>query len=129
MKFLVDENLSPLLVQKLNERGHVATKPEHVGLNGARDDVVWTYAYEHDQTVITCNAADFLILARGSGLHAGLIIIRPGDLLRDEQWRILEPLIERIEALRPIGLVNEYVEVFDFDQFSWPPKPIPEPAS
>ena len=98
MKLLVDENLSPLLVEKLNARGYLAAKPEHLGLRDVRDDVVWAYAFEHDQIVITCNAEDFLTLARGSELHAGLIIFRRGDLLRDEQWRILEPVIAKLEA-------------------------------
>lgn len=125
MKFLVDENLSPLVVEKLNGRGHPAEKPEHVGLRGSRDDVVWAYAFEHDQAVITCNFGDFLALAHGSEVHAGLIILRRGDLLREEQWRMLEPVIARLEAEEVTGLVNVYIEVFDFGQFTWPPLPIP----
>lgn len=125
MNFLVDENLSPLLVEKLNARGYAASKPEHLGLRGVRDDVVWDYAFEHDQIVITCNTEDFLTLARGSDVHAGLIIIRPGDLLRDEQWAILEPVIARLEAEKRTGLLNEYIEVFEVGEFSWPPKKLP----
>jgi predicted nuclease of predicted toxin-antitoxin system len=125
VKFFVDENLSPLIVAQLQKRGHVAEKPEHVGLGGAPDPVVWAWAYSHDEIVITANAEDYLLLASRSELHAGLIIIRPGHLTRAEQWDVLLPVICALEAREEGPLLNEYVEIYGLADFTWPPRTLP----
>ena len=53
MKILVDENLSPVLVQRLADVGVVSAHVAHRGLSGASDPVVWRYAYAHDLVVVT----------------------------------------------------------------------------
>jgi predicted nuclease of predicted toxin-antitoxin system len=53
VKVLVDENLSPVLVQRLAEVGVAATHAAHSGLSGASDPVVWRYAYDHDLVVVS----------------------------------------------------------------------------
>ncbi len=58
MNVLLDENLSPRLVQLLAAKGIAAQHVAHVGLSGASDPEVWRYAYEHDQVVVTINATD-----------------------------------------------------------------------
>ncbi len=63
MKLLIDENLSPTLVQRLASAGVPAVHVAHCGLSGATDLVVWRYAYEHDLVVVTSNAGDFIRLA------------------------------------------------------------------
>jgi predicted nuclease of predicted toxin-antitoxin system len=63
MKILLDENLSPMLVQKLGNLGIAAQHVAHLGKSGLPDAALWRYAYEHDQVVVTINAADFLRLA------------------------------------------------------------------
>lgn len=60
---LVHENLSPKLVQLLAAKGVAAV---HIGMQGATDPEVWEYAFNHDQIVVTVNAADFL-QTRGVG--------------------------------------------------------------
>jgi uncharacterized protein DUF5615 len=50
---LVDENLTPSMVQRLAAKGVAAAPVAHVGLSGATDPEVWKYAYEHDQIVVT----------------------------------------------------------------------------
>lgn len=90
MKLLVDENLSPTLVQRLASVGVPAVHVAHCGLSGATDPVVWRYAFEHDLVVVTINAGDFIRLAEGVELHPGLIVLRAGHLSREEQWAWLE---------------------------------------
>jgi len=104
MKLLVDENLSPMLVQLLAAKGIAAVHVAHIGLPGATDPELWKYAYAHDQIVLTINAADFLRLADSVDLHPGLIVLRTSEgLSREEQWGWVEPvidwLIEKGEAL------------------------------
>lgn len=96
MNILLDENLSPRLVQLLAAKGIPAEHVAHVGLSGASDPEVWRYAYEHDQVVVTINASDFLVLAGSVELHAGLIVLRSRGPSRDEQWEWVEPVIDAV---------------------------------
>ncbi|WP_242392667.1 DUF5615 family PIN-like protein [Anaeromyxobacter oryzisoli] len=45
MNVLVDENLTPSLVQRLAAKGVAAVHVAHIGMPGATDPEVWTYAY------------------------------------------------------------------------------------
>jgi len=76
VNLLIDENLSPSLVQRLAAKGLPAVHVAHIGLPGATDPDLWRYALEHDQVVVTINAADFLFLAGSVELHPGLIVLR-----------------------------------------------------
>lgn len=111
MTFLVDENLSPHLVQQLNARGHAAEHVAHVGKAAWRDVDLWGHAFDRSQVVVTTNYGDFLRLARGVELHPGLIVFRRGGLDRDEQWRWLLPVVELLEEEPEGSLVNQVVEV------------------
>lgn len=99
MNLLIDENLTPSLVQRLAAKGVAAAHVAHIGMPGATDREVWKYAFEHDQVVVTINAADFLHLAEEVDLHPGLIVLRTsGGLSRQEQWDWLEPVIDWLLA-------------------------------
>lgn len=118
MKVLVDENLSPSMVQRLAAKGVAAAHVAHVGLSGGTDPEVWKYAYEHDQIVVTMNAGDFLHLATEVEVHPGLIVLRPaGGLSRDEQWDWVEPVVDHLLASGE-GLVNKAVLVTAFGKFT-----------
>jgi predicted nuclease of predicted toxin-antitoxin system len=93
VRLLVDETLSPTLVQRLASAGVPAVHVAHCGFSGATDPVVWRYAYENDLVVVTSNAGDFIRLAEGVELHPGLIVFRAGHLSREEQWAWLEPVV------------------------------------
>lgn len=110
MNILLDENLSPRLVQLLAAKGVPAQHVAHVGLSGASDPEVWRYAYEHDQVVVTINASDFLVLAGSVDLHPGLIVLRSRGLTRQEQWGWLEPVVDEVVRLGE-DLLNKAVEV------------------
>lgn len=110
MNILLDENLSPRLVQLLAAKGVPSQHVAHVGLSGASDPEVLRYAYEHDQVVVTINASDFLVLAGSVELHPGLIVLRSRGLTREEQWEWVEPVVDGVTRLRQ-DLVNKAVEV------------------
>ena len=118
MNLLIDENLSPRLVLLLAAKGVPAAHVVHLGMSGASDPKVWRYAFDHDQVVLTVNAADFLYLASAVTLHPGLVIIRAGgSLSRDEQWAWVEPVIDWIlESQAP--LVNKAVIVTGKGKFT-----------
>jgi len=78
---------------------------------GATDPDMWRYAFEHDQVVVTINAADFLFLAGSVELHPGLIVLRTtAGLSRDEQWAWVEPVVDWLLGMDE-PLVNEAVVV------------------
>jgi predicted nuclease of predicted toxin-antitoxin system len=116
MNLLVDENLSPRLVQLLGARGIPAQHLVHTGLAGATDPEVWTYAFEHDQVVVTQNVEDFLHLAGEVELHPGLIVLRVGGLSREEQWQWLEPVVDWLLESGE-SLVNKVVEITGVGRF------------
>jgi predicted nuclease of predicted toxin-antitoxin system len=84
VKLLIHEDLSPLLAARCAEKGIYAVAVVHVGLSSRKDRAVWQYAFENDLIVVTINARDFLNLIEDEA-HPGLIILREGDLSRDEQ--------------------------------------------
>jgi predicted nuclease of predicted toxin-antitoxin system len=88
VRLLLDEHLSPVLVDRCLDRGIYATSVARMGLGGTRDRLIWRYAFDHDFVVVTTNARDFLVLAE-LDLHPGLIVIRESGLTRDEQWERL----------------------------------------
>jgi len=118
VNLLVDENLSPELVQRLAARGVAAVHVAHIGLPGASDPELWRYAFDHDQIVVTINAADFLYLAAKVELHPGLVVLRTvGGLTREEQWAWVEPVIDRLLTTGET-LVNKVVVVNAKGKFS-----------
>ncbi len=113
MKLLLDENLSPRLVARLAELGVYAAHIAHLGRAGLSDPALFRYAFEHDMTVVTLNASDFLTLATDCDLHPGVIVLRVSGLTADEQWEHLDPIIQMLacDPATKVGLVNEVIEV------------------
>jgi predicted nuclease of predicted toxin-antitoxin system len=113
LKILLDENLSPRLVERLAERGVYARHVAHLGRAGLSDAALFRYATEGDFVVATINAADFLTLAAGVEMHPGLIVLRVSGLTWREQWAFLEPAIRRClnDEARGRTLVNTVIEV------------------
>ncbi len=125
MNLLIDENLSPKLVQLLAAKGVAAVHVAHIGMAGAADPKVWEYAFDHHQIVVTINAADFLHLAGSVELHPGLVVLRVfGGLSREEQWAWVEPVVDwLIESAET--LVNKAVLVSGKGNFSVTDLPTP----
>ena len=119
MKILLDENLSPRLVERISQVGILALHIAHLGRSGMSDAALWRFAFANDAVIATINARDFLLLARGVELHPGLIVLRRSGLSPEGQWRLLEPAVRFGLAEEAAGrsLVNRVVEVIAAGSF------------
>ena len=112
MKFIIDECLSHFLVHDFAARGFPDTvHPIHVGLRGARDDMIVARAFAEDRIIVTANARDFRRLLAQQPLHPGAIIV--DALPSDQTWQLILLAIAFIE-LQPDPadyMVNRVVEV------------------
>jgi len=120
MRFLVDECLSPCLVERLHEAGYHATHVTHIGKRGLSDQALMKVVLDGDWTLITGNAYDFRGPAdspgtsggySGASIHPGLVCLnRPHRDSRALQLDLLELTIETIADLGG-DLVNQVLEV------------------
>jgi predicted nuclease of predicted toxin-antitoxin system len=99
VRLLLDQNLSPLLVQALLPFYPGSTHVRDVGLHIADDEVVWTYAAQHG-FVIVSKDADFHQRSFLLGAPPKVIWIRRGNCSTRE-----------IEAL----LLERHVDILAFE--------------
>ena len=78
MKLLLDQNLSPRLVQRLADLYPDSTHVSLVGLDRAADPAVWTYAQVAD-CIIVSKDADFSDMSVVRGLPPKVIWLRLGN--------------------------------------------------
>ena len=97
-KLLLDENLSPSIAVALRSDGVDVARVRDRGLTGATDAEVMERAYDEDRILVTANVADFDKLARARELHAGIVLIEDGALLRDEQETVVRQALAAIQA-------------------------------
>jgi len=111
-RFLIDECLSPDLVQVAIDAGFECTCVRDRGLLGARDDFLMKFLLKEDFTLVTENAADFRALFGVQELHPGLICLGSEKRMDRETQRELFQV-----ALKEIGqdLINQLLEVIEDD--------------
>jgi predicted nuclease of predicted toxin-antitoxin system len=113
VRLLIDECLSPQLVQLAVDRGVECTCVRDRGLLGATDRKLVNFLTEEDFTLVTENAVDFRTLFGVEELHAGLVCLnskRHMDLAtQQELFRT---------ALDALGedLVNQVLEVSENEE-------------
>jgi predicted nuclease of predicted toxin-antitoxin system len=109
-RFLIDECLSPDLVQVAIDAGFECTCVRDRGLLGARDDFLMKFLLKEDFTLVTENAADFRALFGDQELHPGLICLGSEKRMDRETQRELFQV-----ALKEIGqdLTNQLLEVIE----------------
>lgn len=93
VKLLLDENLSPT-----------------IGMLGVPDHVLLERAFLDDRVLVTCNVDDFIGFARSREIHAGIVLVEEGGLLRDEQLRIVRVAIATLRAER--DFVNRVLRIW-----------------
>ena len=118
LKLLLDQNLSPRLVQRSAALDIAASHVAHLGRARESDTELWRYAFENDAVVATINARDFILLAREAELHTGLIVLRRSRLSADGQWKHLEPALRFWLAEEQAGrtLINRVIEIIAVDE-------------
>ena len=113
VKLLLDENLSPSIAVLLCQGGVDAAHVRDRGMTGATDAEVLERAYAEDRVLVTANVEDFEKLARARDLHVGIILVEEGDLLRDEQDRLVRDALAAIDAEVAAGrdMVNRVLRI------------------
>lgn len=97
VKLLLDENISPKVAEILRrENGIDAVHVRDRGGLGTLDHEVLDLAFGEDRILVTSNVADFVELARARDLHAGIVLLEEGDLLRDEQLAVVRVAVAAI---------------------------------
>jgi predicted nuclease of predicted toxin-antitoxin system len=71
---------------------------------GALDHEVLELAFAEDRILATANVGDFARLASSREIHAGIILLLEGDLLRDERLDVLREALRRIDVEAETGL-------------------------
>lgn len=97
MKLFIDECLSPDYATRLNERGHDAVHPLHVGRRGQLDHTVVAVCIAEDRAIVTENIGDFKALLGAEDIHPGLIALPQSG--KEQVWRLLEIAIAFLEGL------------------------------
>lgn len=85
MRFLIDECLSPSLVDVAIQQGLMAGHVAHLGLAGTPDYKLARKALDEDLIFVTQNARDFVKLYARMDVHCGLILLKTQS--NDDQQR------------------------------------------
>lgn len=121
LKLLIDECLSPLLVQQAREAGHTqSTCVRDMGWSGTKDWRLIELVTAGDYTLITVNARDFRGPQPGTqgglhgaqSIHAGLVCLVSALPLTVQRQQMLFELALAEIALLP-DLVNTCLEVVE----------------
>lgn len=99
MRFLIDENLSPVLVDLAREHGYEAMAVRDLGLLNAKDWTLLEKIQNEDWTLVTNNVDEFRKrYARKLTLHAGVVFLVDVDAGRDMQRLAFAAALDEIGA-------------------------------
>lgn len=120
MRFFIDEDLSPALVQDCHQAGYDATCSRDRGMLSASDREVAELCMDEDRVLVTNNADDFLKLAEDAGLHPGLVTMPLAARSQERAWMAtaISSIEQRAEeeGREPAALmVNHVVDIEDDD--------------
>ena len=96
-RFLIDENLSPALVEPARRRGFEAMHVNYLGLRTETDWDMLKVIAEQDWVLVTNNAIEFRGRYRDIELHPGVIFLLPA-VRRAEQLRLFEAALHHVSA-------------------------------
>lgn len=99
MRLLFDQNLSPRLVDRLEDAYPNSVHVAEAGLDRALDREIWEYAREHGLAVVTKDA-DFGELSVLKGFPPNVVWIRRGNCSTQEIEDLLRQREEAVKRLR-----------------------------
>jgi len=116
MRFLIDNNLSPLLADHLKAAGHDAAHVRDYGLQAATDSVVLARARGDHRVLISADTDFGMLLAREKAARPSILLIRRlvGRRAADQAAVILANLdlvADDLEAGAVVVLTDEWVRV------------------
>lgn len=76
MRFLIDNNLSPLLAENLKAAGHDAVHIRDLGLEAGPDPVVLDQARSQDRVLVSADTDFGALLARSGATSPSVLLIR-----------------------------------------------------
>ncbi len=110
-RFLIDENISPKLVECAHRRGYEAAHLRDLGLLTAPDWDLIKLILEADWTFVTNNVIEFRRRYRRKAvLHAGVISMEDVDAGRDIQTAAFEAALDDLD--RDADLVNQEILIW-----------------
>lgn len=107
-RFLVDENLSPLLVGPARERGFEAMHVNHLGMRTEADWDLLSIVAAQDWVLVTNNAIEFRGRYRKIEQHPGVVFLLPA-VRRAAQLRLFAAALDHV--LEHSDLVNTALDV------------------
>ena len=128
MKFLIDEDLSPKVAERLRvDDGLDVIHVRDRSLLGESDPVILQRAYDEDRILVTANVKDFQRLAQARELHPGIVLILDGSLSRDEQLDLMRRIVAEIkqDLLEERDMVNRVLEIEVNGEFNFYDLPLP----
>jgi predicted nuclease of predicted toxin-antitoxin system len=116
VKFLVDNNLSPLLAESLTTEGHDAIHLRDLGMQAAADEAVLARAAAEDRVLISADTDFGRLLARsGAASPSVLLIRRLGGRRAAEQSAVilanLDQVAEDLGTGAIVVLSDEWVRI------------------
>lgn len=106
MKLYLDENLSPRIAEHLRARGLDAVSAHEAGNTQLTDVAQLRYATGQSRAIVTCDAADFVVLATemiaANADHAGIMLVSSG--FRTDDFTAIADSIEQAARRYPDGL-------------------------
>jgi predicted nuclease of predicted toxin-antitoxin system len=75
----VDEDLPPLIAQRLREAGYAASTVVEQGMGGWKDDNLWEAVQAEGSFLITADKGFANIQMHPPGIHAGLLLLRSDE--------------------------------------------------
>jgi len=102
VKLLLDENLSPRLVEALSDLYPGSAHVENLGLGGARDGDVWDYAKAHGFAIVSKDS-DFAERSVLESEPPKIIWIRLGNCSTSDVERVLRSQYEAIRGFLEEG--------------------------
>lgn len=106
--FLIDENLSPVLVEPARKRGFEAMHVNYLGLRTETDWDLLKIIIEQDWVLVTNNAIEFRGRYREIELHPGVVFLLPA-VRRPDQLRLFEAALNHVHD--HLDMVNHAVDV------------------
>jgi len=108
VRFLIDECLSPALVDAARQASFEAYHLVHIGGVSWADWRIAAYAVDRDAVLVTNNRTGFQALYERQVVHPGLVVIVP-SVTREQQLRLFRVALDRLTDLSE--LINKVLEV------------------